>query len=52
MADGDLPHFAQVRRLNGELVFCALFKVVFVIIKSPFTLENNTIFQFFQINLI
>lgn len=50
MANSDLPHFTQVWRLNSELVLHALFKVVFVVIESPFTLNNKTFGQFFQIN--
>lgn len=41
MADGDLPHFAQVRCLDGELVLSALLKVIFVIVQSPFTLISE-----------
>lgn len=35
MADGDLPHFAQIRSLDGELVLRTLFKVIFVIVEAP-----------------
>lgn len=41
MAQCDLAHFAQIRRINSELVLCALFKVVLVIIEQPFTFEKK-----------
>lgn len=46
VADGDLPHFAQVWGLDGELVLAALFKVVVVIIEEPFTLNHETMCEF------
>lgn len=41
MAQCDLAHFAQIRRINSELVLRALFKVVLVIIEQPFTFEKK-----------
>lgn len=35
VANGDLPDFPQVRRLDGELVLCALLKVVLVVVEVP-----------------
>lgn len=50
MANGDLPHFAQVWYLDGELVLGSLLKVIFVIVESSFTLNNKTMCESYQIS--
>lgn len=51
MADGDLSHFTQVGSLDGELVFGVLLKVVFVIVKSPFTLNDKNVCKVYEVDV-